>query len=296
MTRREGGVSLPIGAVVLAGSLPPGMRPRPRRVAAACRERPSAAFRDRSLPGGLAPPEHLVVVGGTASAVGMLKLDLSRFDADALEGLELSLPRGDDRIIDRLEALPSAARATVPGLDPGRAEIIIPGPLHPGSLPAIRGMRPLQGLGPGDPLRDHPGFPEAAAEAHDGHAHQPLSRPVRLRQPPSRRGDLIRSGEVEVDGKAVTDLSLQVEEGQKVTRAPASLARPPEEHVYGVLNKPKGYLCSATDPFDRPTIYDLLRSEHSRLHYVGRLDFQSRGLLILTTDGELTQQPAASQP
>ena len=92
-----------------------------------------------------------------------------------------------------------------------------------------------------------------------------------------------------MDGKPVTDLSFQVEEGQKVTVA-GKPARPPQEHVYGVLNKPKGYLCSATDPFGRPTIYDLLRSEHSRLHYVGRLDFQSRGLLILTTDGELTQR------
>lgn len=107
----------------------------------------------------------------------------------------------------------------------------------------------------------------------------------------SRRAveDLVRSGQVRVDGKIVTDLAFQVEEGVKVSVA-GKTAQPPKEHVYGVLNKPRGYLCSATDPFGRPTIYDLLRSEHSRLHYVGRLDFQSRGLLILTTDGELTQR------
>jgi pseudouridine synthase len=107
----------------------------------------------------------------------------------------------------------------------------------------------------------------------------------------SRRAveELVRAGAVTVDGKPVTDLAFQVEEGRKVA-VRGRPARPPETHVYGVLNKPAGYLCSATDPYGRPTIYDLLREEHSRLHYVGRLDYQSRGLLILTTDGELTQK------
>lgn len=107
----------------------------------------------------------------------------------------------------------------------------------------------------------------------------------------SRRAveNLILAGQVAVNGKPVTDLAFQVEEGQKVAVA-GKAAVPPRQHVYGVLNKPPGYLCSATDPYGRPTIYDLLRSEHTRLHYVGRLDYQSRGLLILTTDGELTQR------
>lgn len=107
----------------------------------------------------------------------------------------------------------------------------------------------------------------------------------------SRRAveDLVRTGEVKVDGTVVTDLAHKVEAGQKVS-VRGKPVRPPEGHVYGVLNKPPGYLCSATDPYGRPTIYDLLRSEHSRLHYVGRLDYRSRGLLILTTDGELTQR------
>lgn len=107
----------------------------------------------------------------------------------------------------------------------------------------------------------------------------------------SRRAveELVRTGHVSVDGKPVTDLAFQVEEGHKVT-VNGKAARPPQQHITGVLNKPAGYLCSASDPFGRPTIYDLLRAEHSRLHYVGRLDYQSRGLLILTTDGELTQK------
>lgn len=107
----------------------------------------------------------------------------------------------------------------------------------------------------------------------------------------SRRAveEIIRSGLVKANGKVVTDLAHKVEPGQKIT-VQGKAAIPPQEHIYGVLNKPPGYLCSATDPFQRPTIYDLLREDHTRLHYVGRLDFRSRGLLILTTDGELTQR------
>ena len=107
----------------------------------------------------------------------------------------------------------------------------------------------------------------------------------------SRRAveDLVRNGEVTVNGKRITDLAFQVEDGHKVVVG-GKAAKPPKTHVYGVLNKPSGYLCSATDPYGRPTIYDLLRTEHTRLHYVGRLDYTSRGLLILTTDGELTQK------
>ena len=107
----------------------------------------------------------------------------------------------------------------------------------------------------------------------------------------SRRAveELVRAGQVTVDGGVVTDLAFQVEDRHKV-KVGGKAAKPPSQHVYGVLNKPPGYLCSATDPYERPTIYDLLRSEHGRLHYVRRLDYRSRGLLILTTDGEWTQR------
>jgi 23S rRNA pseudouridine2605 synthase len=127
--------------------------------------------------------------------------------------------------------------------------------------------------------------------ATEGGAATRINRYLALCGFGSRRAveELIRAGLVKVNGVVVTDLSHKVAQGQKVS-VQGKAAKPPEEHIYGVLNKPPGYLCSATDPYDRPTIYDLLRGEHSRLHYVGRLDFRSRGLLILTTDGELTQK------
>ncbi len=105
----------------------------------------------------------------------------------------------------------------------------------------------------------------------------------------SRRAveDLIRSGAVTVGGKPVLDLGRQIAEGEKVAVL-GKAAKPPSAHEYVVLNKPKGYLCSVGDPFDRPTIYRLLPARFKGLHYVGRLDYNSRGLILLTNDGGLT--------
>jgi 23S rRNA pseudouridine2605 synthase len=105
----------------------------------------------------------------------------------------------------------------------------------------------------------------------------------------SRRAveDLIRGGAVTIGGEVVYDLARQIAEGEKV-QVLGKAANPPKEHEYVMLNKPKGYLCSASDPFDRPTIYRLLPAALKKLHYVGRLDYNSRGLILLTNDGGLT--------
>ncbi len=100
---------------------------------------------------------------------------------------------------------------------------------------------------------------------------------------------LIREGAVTVDGSVVTDLACRIEEGRRVM-VHGRPANPPREHEYILFHKPAGYLCSATDPFGRPTIYDILPHEFRKLHYVGRLDFNSRGLIILTNDGSLTHE------
>lgn len=124
VTRREGGVSLPVGAVVLLESAG-GAAAEPGALAASCRARAESAFRE-GLGGTYATLQNLVCVGGTASALAMLKLGLSRFDADAIEGLEIRASEVGDTIA-RLSALPAAERAALPGLDPGRADIIVPG-------------------------------------------------------------------------------------------------------------------------------------------------------------------------
>ncbi len=106
----------------------------------------------------------------------------------------------------------------------------------------------------------------------------------------SRRAveDLIRGGAVTVAGEVVYDLGRRIGDGEEV-KVLGKPARPPEAPDYVILNKPKGYLCSARDPFDRPTIYRLLPAAFKSLHYAGRLDYNSRGLVLLTNDGGLTQ-------
>ena len=98
---------------------------------------------------------------------------------------------------------------------------------------------------------------------------------------------LILSGQVSIGGGVITDLSRRVGKGDKVM-VQGRPARPPEKHTYIMFNKPPGYLCSRSDGFGRKVIYDLMPKTHRRLHYVGRLDLQSRGLLLLTDDGDWT--------
>lgn len=107
----------------------------------------------------------------------------------------------------------------------------------------------------------------------------------------SRRAveSLIVSGQVTINGKVLMDLSHRVADGEEV-RVNGKKAALPSQLRYYILNKPLGYLTSRGDPFEKPVIYDLLPPELQSLHYVGRLDFNSRGLILLTDDGDLTHR------
>jgi 23S rRNA pseudouridine2605 synthase len=104
----------------------------------------------------------------------------------------------------------------------------------------------------------------------------------------SRRAveDLIRFGRVQINGSEA-GLATDVTDTDRV-EVDGKSVRPEEKHSYLLFNKPAGYLCSRGDTHGRPTVYDLLPPELHRLHYVGRLDKDSRGLLFFTSDGELT--------
>ncbi len=100
---------------------------------------------------------------------------------------------------------------------------------------------------------------------------------------------LVNAGRVALNGEIITDLGRRVVPGDKVT-VDGRPAEPPGSHKYVLLNKPAGYLCSKQDPWGRPLIYELLPDDFASLHYVGRLDFGSRGVLLLTDEGELTNR------
>lgn len=103
----------------------------------------------------------------------------------------------------------------------------------------------------------------------------------------SRRGceQLILEGRVTVNGQVRTDLGTQVGERDAV-KVNGKLVHS-QKPLYVLLNKPVGYLCTASDTHQRRTIFDLLPPEWPRLFHVGRLDKESCGLLILTNDGDL---------
>ena len=108
--------------------------------------------------------------------------------------------------------------------------------------------------------------------------------------------ELITAGRISVNGEKVTALGSKADGRSDEIRLDGELLRGPERHVYIVLHKPKGYVTTVSDPEGRPTVMNLLAGVEARVFPVGRLDYLSEGLLLLTNDGELMQRltkPAA---
>jgi 23S rRNA pseudouridine2605 synthase len=100
--------------------------------------------------------------------------------------------------------------------------------------------------------------------------------------------ELITSGHVQVNGTTITELGSKADAETDHIRVNGKLLqREQQRHVYLLLNKPKGYITTANDPEKRPTVMDLVRGVKGRVYPVGRLDYASEGLLIMTNDGEL---------
>src|SRR5947209_7177028 len=101
--------------------------------------------------------------------------------------------------------------------------------------------------------------------------------------------ELIQAGLVSVNGATVTELGTKADPETDSIRVQDKLLHGPERHEYVALNKPRGYVTTVSDPEGRPTVMELLRSK-ARLYPVGRLDFNSEGLLLLTNDGDLAHK------
>jgi 23S rRNA pseudouridine2605 synthase len=102
--------------------------------------------------------------------------------------------------------------------------------------------------------------------------------------------ELIASGLVSVNGQIVTELGSKADPERDHIKVNGRLLGRPERHVYLLLHKPKGYVTTAADPEGRATVLDLVRGLGARVYPVGRLDYLSEGLLLLTNDGELAQK------
>ena len=102
---------------------------------------------------------------------------------------------------------------------------------------------------------------------------------------------LITAGRVAVNGKVVTELGEKADAARDHIRVDGKLIHAVEEKIYLALNKPKGYVTTTADPEQRPTVMDLVRAPSgTRIYPVGRLDWNSEGLLLLTNDGGLAHK------
>jgi len=103
--------------------------------------------------------------------------------------------------------------------------------------------------------------------------------------------ELIASGNVKVNGSVLKELGYDVLE-EDVVQVNGRTIEASEKLVYYMLNKPSGYVTTTKDEKDRPTVLDLMSDVSLRVFPVGRLDWDSTGLLIMTNDGSLSQHIA----
>jgi 23S rRNA pseudouridine2605 synthase len=105
-----------------------------------------------------------------------------------------------------------------------------------------------------------------------------------------RAEELIEQGRVQVNGKIVTELGTKADAGRDHIRVDGKLLQGAERLRYYVLNKPKGFVTTVKDPEGRPTVMQFFEKMKERLYPVGRLDYMSEGLLLVTNDGELANR------
>lgn len=126
------------------------------------------------------------------------------------------------------------------------------------------------------------------------HGEEPDSE-IRLQKFISRSGvasrrkaeELIREGGVTVNGKTIRELGTKVNPSKDRVQVDGIRIKPVKKTITVLLNKPKGYLCTLSDPEKRPLITDLVQGLGKRIYPVGRLDFNTEGLILLTNDGDL---------
>jgi 23S rRNA pseudouridine2605 synthase len=101
---------------------------------------------------------------------------------------------------------------------------------------------------------------------------------------------LIIAGRVSVNGVVIKELGAKADAAKDVIRVEGKVISVEKNNFYIALNKPAGYVTTLSDPQKRPTVVDLLAGVPERVYPVGRLDYDSAGLLLLTNDGDFAQK------
>lgn len=105
--------------------------------------------------------------------------------------------------------------------------------------------------------------------------------------------ELITEGRVTVNGQTITQLGSKADLDRDHIKVDGRLLKKPKRYVYIALHKPKGVVTTVTDPEGRETVMHLMRGVKERVYPVGRLDYHSEGLLLLTNDGEFAHRITA---
>ncbi len=106
----------------------------------------------------------------------------------------------------------------------------------------------------------------------------------------SRRGaeELIKNGRVSVNGNIVREMGVQIDEDKDVVEFDGNIVKPEKKMIYIMLNKPAGYVTTVSDDKERDTVMSLVADIPARIYPVGRLDYDTEGLLLMTNDGDIT--------
>ena len=157
-----------------------------------------------------------------------------------------------------------------------------------------RGPARGQGQGPGPSDREEEFLDDGPDSLTDVPGGIRLQKVLAAAGVGSRRHceEMIGAGRVEVDGEIVRRFGARVDPQTQVIRVDGRRIPAREDLVYLALNKPAGVLTSMSDPRGRPTIADYLGDRMERLFHVGRLDYDTEGLMLLTNDGELAHRLA----
>lgn len=134
-----------------------------------------------------------------------------------------------------------------------------------------------------------PSSPEPRATRHAPETLVRLQKVIADSGLTSRRKaeDLIRVGRVVVNGRVVRELGTKVDPARDHVKVDGRHLKPQPPYIFIMLNKPKGVVSTLGDPAGRPTLQDLIRGVRLRVFPVGRLDFDSEGLVLLTNHGEI---------
>lgn len=258
---------------------------------------PRAGFRPGARPGGR--PETQGRSAGkpgrgpapSRRIAGVSVRDLERLEQEGLlseEGKRLRREAGAGAPGAPVRA-PGRGAPRRPTRSPERAEEVAARPVRP-SRPTKAPARPLKA-----PRRPAPAGAQAPQRltAAEAEVAERLQKVMARAGVASRRHseELIQAGRVTVNGRVVMELGTKVVAGKDVIEVDGRPLGRPENLVYILLNKPKGYVTTLFDPQGRPKVTDLLEAEVAeRVYPVGRLDYDTEGLLVLTNDGDLANR------